>query len=227
VTTSSELLSYSHPTDIKKFRSETALIVKTWKEYDLEIMQEHGREATSYENPTGRIEDGEMYGLTIEMRSGTIIARAVQPCLLLILVGHSNNPHNEGDIANRFHVEVKGDSRYPPSQALPDTMSFEESVPDESIGKEQDQGDVPRPNGDQSNGSQASQHSSKPGTGTHSPQSSEQTSIPAQEHDKIQVEDDGQAAAILHIQRLKLDSMVDWLAQQLKKHDFVFTEDLG
>jgi hypothetical protein len=232
ITANSELLSYSVPLNIKKFRSEAALLVKSWKEYDQELMQEHERDTPSYENETSDIAEGEIKALTIEMKSGNIIVRAVQPCLLLVLVGCNDIPHELGDPKNQFHAEAKGDPRYPPLHNNPNQVVFKgpkslsaEEPHGEASGNEgaEDDGRMVHSELQQSqveNGNEG--HTSHPGTGTHSPQNASESP----RDDESSTEDSEQAIAIMSLQRSKLDSMVNWLRKQLSDRNFVFREDV-
>lgn len=209
------------------------MVVKSWKEHDQELMQEHGRVEPSYENPTSDIIDGEINALTIEMRSGNIIVRAVQPCLLLVLVGCNHIPHEVGDPRTQFHAEAKGDSRYPALQYNSNQVVFKDLKslsPNEHLGEAlgneatEDEGRTTHSNVHQSQAENGDE-SNKDHLGPYA-QSPLQISESSRNDDSSPDEND-QAMAILALQRSKLDSMVGWLQKQLNERNFVFREDIS
>jgi hypothetical protein len=230
ITTNSELLSYSTPQNIKKFRSEAALLVKAWKEHDQELAQQHGREIPSHENPGAELKEGEIKALTIEMTSGNIIMRAIQPCLLLALVGYINRPHEEGDMKNRFHAEAQAQPRYPAPEDLPSLIDFANIKSSNGLPAEQvveGERDVMQSDEQEQHIETAGDsHSSKPGTGTQSPNNHVSSSNAVEEQGSSSTEED-HALEILNLQRSKLDNMVEWLQKRLNQHNFIFREDLG
>jgi hypothetical protein len=119
------LLSYSVPENVQKFRSEAALAANAWKEYS------DASEASDFVNDTGDVVDGELDVLTIEMISGNIIIHAVQPHLLLVLVGFNDRKNNKEDFADRFHPEYKGDERYPLPEDSPSSIAFLSTISQE------------------------------------------------------------------------------------------------
>ncbi|KAL1610581.1 hypothetical protein SLS60_002251 [Paraconiothyrium brasiliense] len=93
------LMAYTTPIDIRDLRDQAALISMAWKDHASKLA-----EASPDARP-------ELETLTIETANNNIIARAIQPSLLLVLVG--------GVPPSRKHVfkitpEAKGEARYPP-----------------------------------------------------------------------------------------------------------------
>jgi hypothetical protein len=234
VTINSELLSYSAPQDIKSFRSETALLVKAWKEYDQQLMQENDRDEPSYENPTGEIQDGEINVLTIEMPSGNIIARAIQPNLLLAVVG-SVPPRGDPDFTMKFYVEAKGDERYPtpgeiPGHTLGDLYDQPSLQSDHQAMSPEGSEPVNQSNTQQSEQETHSEgQSSKSGTGTQTPinvdEVAEEEPATDPRTSPTGLSDQEKHDIILNFQRIKLDQVVDALQDQFRRHNFVFKED--
>jgi hypothetical protein len=234
VTINSELLSYSAPQDIKSFRSETALLVKAWKEYDQQLMQEHDRDEPSYENPTGEIQDGEINVLTIEMPSGNIIARAIQPSLILAVVGNVPSRVNP-DSRMKFHVEAKGDPRYPileeiPEHTLADLYDQPKQLSDRRPVSIEGNEPATQTNTQQSEQETHSEsQSSKSGTGTQTPiitdevVDEEEGTVPRTPPTGLSPQE--KLDIILNFQRIKLDQVVDALQDKFRQHSFVFKED--
>ncbi|KAF2870080.1 hypothetical protein BDV95DRAFT_496856 [Massariosphaeria phaeospora] len=103
------LMAYSTPTDIKDLRDQAAVISMAWKD--------HHSSATPQSSPK---KDAAAYAaaaapavetLTIEFQQNNVIVRAIQPNLLLVLVG-SVPPATQGVF--KITAESKGDARYPP-----------------------------------------------------------------------------------------------------------------
>jgi hypothetical protein len=104
-------MAYSQPVHIQQVRDQAALISMTWKE-------EQAKLAAKSANGTGEpgAEPRRLETLTIEFDNNNLIVRAIQPHLLLVLVG--------GVPPNRKHeftvtAEAHGDPRYP-SEELPE-----------------------------------------------------------------------------------------------------------
>ncbi|KAF9729631.1 hypothetical protein PMIN06_003257 [Paraphaeosphaeria minitans] len=93
------LMAYTTPIDIRDLRDQAALISMAWKDH-----------AANHPPPTDPSPPNHLETLTIETANNNIIARAIQPSLLLVLVG--------GVPPSRKHVfkitpEARGEARYP------------------------------------------------------------------------------------------------------------------
>lgn len=116
------LLAYSGQPNIKHLRDQAALLSQVWKD-NVDKLQPGPRirtpnvsQATSPQlsssiSTTGSVAQGGLETLTIESAKSNIIVRAVQPRLLLVLVGGSPPQR----IAHYFKIspEARGDPRYP------------------------------------------------------------------------------------------------------------------
>jgi len=121
ITTKAELLGYSHPKDIRQFRSEAALLVKAWKDYDQALISKYQADMSpgSPGSPgTPILIEPDLSALTIEMKSGSAIVLAIQPRLLLVLVG-CNAAGGEAR-QTRFHAESQGRRPVSSSDAISD-----------------------------------------------------------------------------------------------------------
>jgi hypothetical protein len=178
---------------VQKFRSEAALAANAWKEYS------DASEASDFVNDTGNVVNGELDVLTIEMISGNIIIHAVQPNLLLILVGINDRKNNKEDFADRFHPEYKGDDRYPSTEDSPTSIAFLGPTTQDKSGTA-----TPKMGSPPSEGLQRTlSHRSVAGS-----------AVSKHEH----------SLAILNFQRTKLDGLITWFKQQLDVREFVFKE---
>jgi hypothetical protein len=125
ITTKAELLGYSHPRDIRQFRSEAALLVKAWKDYDQALISKYQADISpgSPDSPgTPELIESDLSALTVEMKSGNAIVILIQPRLLLVLVGCNAAASDVGQ--TRFHAEAKDDARYPPEMEYPSAIHF-------------------------------------------------------------------------------------------------------
>lgn len=204
-------------------------------------MQQHGRTQSSFDNHDNKPSEGELKALTIEMTSGNILVRAVQPCLLLVLVGCNDQPNELGDFINRFHAEAAGDARYPSAPPVISIEFSKSSLSSSSKGSdsgndsktnEQDTQSSPAgsDNVEDENGSDGQE--SKEGTKSDvaqtlvgSPGSAERSILQNTSAESSTVGGgQNQSLAILHLQRTKLDNMVKWFQAQLEHHQFIFRE---
>jgi len=125
ITTKAELLGYSHPKDIRQFRSEAALLVKAWKDYDQALISKYQADISpgSLSSPGAPVLiESDLSALTVEMKSGNAIVLLIQPRLLLVLVGCNASSSDVGQ--TRFHAEAKDDARYPPEMDYPSAIHF-------------------------------------------------------------------------------------------------------
>ena len=86
------LMAYTTPTDIRALRDQAALLSMAWKDH-----------STKHPSP--------LTTLTIETPHNNIIARAIQPSLLLVLVG-TVPPNRKPDVF-KITPEAQADARYP------------------------------------------------------------------------------------------------------------------
>ena len=114
------LLAYSGRPDIQLLRDQAALLSQIWKEHK-DKLKERDRNTTSEaysssaSTTVSTIVEGALETLTIENANSNIIIRAVQPRLLLVLIG-GPPPHRPSDFF-KVTAEVKGDARYPTESA--------------------------------------------------------------------------------------------------------------
>ncbi|KAF1953095.1 hypothetical protein CC80DRAFT_494960 [Byssothecium circinans] len=127
------LMAYSTPVDIKELRDQAALISMAWKEHSTSTStttqpqqppqtpspttqeppkpppQTQNQNPTDTPTPTPNLET-----LTIETSTSNILIRAIQPSLLLILVGSVPPSHARRNVF-KITPEAYGNPRYPPS----------------------------------------------------------------------------------------------------------------
>lgn len=114
------LLAYSGKPDIQRIRDQATLLSQIWKEQK-DRVKERDRAATvtdqyssSASTTVSTVAEGALETLTIENANSNIIVRAVQPRLLLVLIGGSP-PRRKSDFF-KITAEAKGDPRYPEAQ---------------------------------------------------------------------------------------------------------------
>jgi hypothetical protein len=100
------LMAYSTPVDIKELRDQAALVSMVWKEQTEALQAKRMQEQTSDASDAPR----SLETLTIEFDTNNIIVRALQPALLLVLVG-GVPPNRKKEF--KMTAEVHGDPRYP------------------------------------------------------------------------------------------------------------------
>jgi hypothetical protein len=121
------LLAYSGNPNIQQLRDQATLLSQIWKEQKDKLReQQHStvnaaEQLSSSSSPTSTIIEGALETLTVENAKSNIIIRAVQPRLLLVLVGGSP-PRRTSDFF-KITAEARGDSRYPPETADSDAGS--------------------------------------------------------------------------------------------------------
>ncbi|KAF2670634.1 hypothetical protein BT63DRAFT_243632 [Microthyrium microscopicum] len=205
ITTSGDLLAYPRPTDIKQYRDEAALVVKAWKDSDQLLMNKYNRKLPSTRNRSAHIADKELQALTISAQKGNIIVYAIQPRLLLVLVGAKTPPSNSTEV--EFIHEAKGEARYPPRSDEPHLHVLDFSSPEMDL-----PATPPAQFGNQIDtqldpGSQGQSPSATPPYEEPNPMSISQQSL------NIPIEQ--QHLGILHLQRSKLERMADHLAKEM------------
>ncbi|KAF1998546.1 hypothetical protein P154DRAFT_439103 [Amniculicola lignicola CBS 123094] len=103
------LIAYSTPVDIKELRDQAALISMAWKDHEA-AQQTKGTAAEAEAIQGEPTKSAALETLSIEFQQNNIIVRALQPQLLLVLVG--NVPPNRKDVF-KMTPEAVGDPRYP------------------------------------------------------------------------------------------------------------------
>lgn len=110
------LMAYSTPVDIKDLRDQAALVSMAWKDSEASLLVKRSKGANGSESSKSTSRQG-LETLTIEFQHNNIIVRAIQPKLLLVLVG--GVPPNRNNIF-KITPEAYGDPRYPSAEPLPE-----------------------------------------------------------------------------------------------------------
>jgi hypothetical protein len=175
-------MAYSTPVDIKELRDQAAVVSMVWKDHE------------------GKLEKGDqgLETLTIEFHKSNIIVRAIQPNLLLVLVGIP--PPTRAEDFWKMTAELRGDPRYP-SAELPEPDESSSSQPTES---EAASGSAPTP-----------------GEGSTGEQKSTSTAGPLAEKEK------DLKLGLLHIQRKRLDGLTLYIRSEFDARGFVMPDDQG
>lgn len=140
------LLAYSGSPNIQQLRDQAALLSQMWREQK-DKLKEQDRAATASEpysssssTTASTVPAGSLETLTIETAKSNIIIRAVQPRLLLVLVG-GPAPRRKSDFF-KVTAEAKGDARYPDEHRTPTDSkgtSFNDEAPEELLEGSHDQ----------------------------------------------------------------------------------------
>ncbi|KAF2092188.1 hypothetical protein K490DRAFT_31034 [Saccharata proteae CBS 121410] len=101
------LLAYSTPANIKELRDQAALVSMAWKENETAI---DAKQDDDHDEPPQQLET-----LTVEFDNNNLIVRAIQPKLLLVLVG-GVPPGRK--LPFKVTPEVHGSARYPTAPAV-------------------------------------------------------------------------------------------------------------
>jgi hypothetical protein len=119
-------MAYSTPVDIRELRDQAALISMAWKEHFQSLTQSQQTQSQSPnatptltpKQPGGETQapPSTLETLTIETQTSNIIIRAIQPSLLLILVG-SVPPTRSTHPMFKITPESAADARYPPDDS--------------------------------------------------------------------------------------------------------------
>jgi hypothetical protein len=186
------LMAYSTPVDIKDLRDQAALISMAWKEHEASFQAKQAKhtDQSESEESTSNLET-----LTIEFQHNNIIIRAIQPKLLLVLVG--GVPPSRRTVF-KVTTEAYGDPRYP-SIEVPDS----DPVPTNIL-----QGD-------------SSAESSIPANEDRNPSKKKAASITS---NMSQKEKDVKVG-VLHIQRKKLDALTAFIRADFDSKGFVMPDD--
>ncbi|QDS72053.1 hypothetical protein FKW77_002590 [Venturia effusa] len=110
------LLAYTGPSDIKELRDQAALISILWREAEQQNKQKMLK--TTHLSLSDEMKAGQLETLTIESEASNIIVRAIQPRLLLVLVG-SKPPKHDNPQYFKITPENVGDPRYPSADYNP------------------------------------------------------------------------------------------------------------
>jgi hypothetical protein len=187
-------MAYSTPVDIKELRDQAALISMAWKEHE-EIVLAKRANGTNEANPTGSSARQGLETLTIEFQHNNIIVRAIQPKLLLVLVG--GVPPSRKALF-KVTPEAHGDPRYPPIEVL-ESEEGSTSQPESALQKER------------------SPTSSEDGQTGKAKAASIMSNMSQREKDlKI---------GALHIQRKKLDALTEFIRADFDAKGFVMPDD--
>lgn len=107
------LLAYTGPSNIKELRDQAALISILWRDAEQENKKKNPGSESSDHTSGATLKPGSLETLTIESEKSNIIVRALQPRLLLVLVG--GRPPKRDDGYFKVTPEAVGDARYPPA----------------------------------------------------------------------------------------------------------------
>lgn len=193
------LLAYSTPANIKELRDQAALISMAWKDHEKAIVSSHDEDASRTDGSSKATQNKLLETLTIEFDSNNLIIRAIQPMLLLVLVG-GVPPTRKGVF--KMTAEATGDPRYP---------SFEPSDGDSSAGAIERMDLSPR-------------QDSAQGTDSPSPSSRE---LRAEAASHMSLRDKDIKLGALHIQRKKLDAMTRFIRDDFNSKGFVMPDGLS
>jgi hypothetical protein len=111
------LLAYTGPSNIKELRDQAALISILWREAEHDNKKQNPKSQNVDLTSSAVLQPGSLETLTIESEKSNIIVRAIQPRLLLILVG--GRPPNREENFFKITAEALGDARYPPADYTP------------------------------------------------------------------------------------------------------------
>lgn len=187
------LMAYSTPVDIKDLRDQAALISMAWKDHEKQLLSQK-----SYQDSDNSSSSSPLETLTIEFQQNNIIVRAIQPQLLLVLVG-GVPPTRKASF--KITPEIHGAPRYPPvvssdSDNPADTQAVMESPPaDRSLHPD-----------DLSN------------FRTGKSKTASIASTMSQREKDVK-------SGVLHIQRKKIDALTDFIRADFESKGFIMPED--
>lgn len=228
------LLAYCTPANIRELRDQAALISKTWKEHEailkakLKARNEYDSDQQVTKTDTEiTTQESSLETLTIETPTSNLLVRAVQPSLLLILVGIV--PPNRKPTF-KISAEAEGDPRYPPPDGLSSrtpSLVFEQPVPAApSASPTQVTAEEP-PFSPRHLEEQDNQPMSP---GFHVPRKAQahhhdaelSRSVPSSQ---MSAREKDLQLGVLHIQRKKLDSLTSYIREDFAKKGFVMPDD--
>jgi hypothetical protein len=186
------LMAYSTPVDIKDLRDQAALISMAWKEHEASF---HAKQAKHRDQSESEESPSELETLTIEFQHNNIIIRAIQPKLLLVLVG--GVPPSRRTIF-KVTAEAHGDPRYPPIEGS-ESPSASTNVPQ----------------------SDASAELSVPTNEDRSLSKKKTASIAS----NLSQKEKDVKVGVLHIQRKKLDALTNFIRADFDSKGFVMPDD--
>ncbi|KAF2713393.1 hypothetical protein K504DRAFT_370902 [Pleomassaria siparia CBS 279.74] len=185
------LMAYSTPVDIKDLRDQAALISMAWKEHEASFLAKQARPNNQTEP-----EESSLETLTIEFQHNNILIRAIQPKLLLVLVG--GVPPSRRTLF-KVTTEAFGDLRYPPIEVLESDTESVKRLPQ----------------------SDASAESASP---TDEVRGIAKAKTPSIMSHMSQKEKDIKVG-VLHIQRKKLDALTAFIRADFDSKGFVMPDD--
>lgn len=189
------LMAYSTPVDIKDLRDQAALISMAWKEHEASFQAKQAKQASHPDQPESEESTTDLETLTIEFQHNNIIIRAIQPKLLLVLVG--GVPPSRRTVF-KVTTEAYGDPRYPPIE-MPDSDSAHSNLL---------QGDS----------SAESLVPANQDLNLSKKKASSITSNMSQKEKDVKV-------GVLHIQRKKLDALTAFIRADFDSKGFVMPDD--
>ncbi|ORY03733.1 hypothetical protein BCR34DRAFT_492139 [Clohesyomyces aquaticus] len=181
------LMAYSTPVDIKDLRDQAALISMAWKEHEASMIAKR-QDGDPTESP--------LETLTIEFQHNNIIVRAIQPKLLLVLVG--GVPPSRRSLF-KITTEAYGEPRYPQADD-PEPESGQTGQPEEAS---------------------SSIDSTTPVGGEAGETKKKTASISSH---MSQREKDIKTG-VLHIQRKKIDALTEFMRKDFDEKGFVMPDD--
>jgi hypothetical protein len=113
------LLSYTDDSDIKALRDQAALISILWREAEQQNKQKNPNSQNTDLTFSNMLKPGDLETLTVESETSNIIVRAIQPRLLLVLVGGKPPTYKTDLKFFKITPETVGDVRYPPADSIP------------------------------------------------------------------------------------------------------------
>ncbi|KAE9970788.1 hypothetical protein BLS_004751 [Venturia inaequalis] len=194
------LLAYTGPSDIKELRDQAALISLLWREAEQQNKQKIPKPTDL--SSSGGLSPGQLETLTVESESSNIIVRAIQPRLLLVLVGSKPLKH-DGSKYFKITPEAVGDARYPSADHTPPPPSETRSSSSSLVANDSGPEDSHRSSDDQDI----------------LPKSSESKSATPLPHEL--------RFGLLHIQRNKVDAATEHMRKDFKSKGFYMPEDLS
>jgi hypothetical protein len=189
------LMAYSAPVDIKDLRDQAALTSMAWKEYETSFLAKQADAAAQSEQGQSAKSKG-LETLTIEFQHNNIIVRALQPKLLLVLVG--GVPPSRRTFF-KITPEAYGSPRYPTIDTAdtgPSTTNLTSSL----------------------NASTHSLSSTADQVGTATPKAASIFSTMSQKEKDVKV-------GVLHIQRKKIDALTQFIRADFDSKGFMMPDD--
>ncbi|KAF2205374.1 hypothetical protein GQ43DRAFT_428157 [Delitschia confertaspora ATCC 74209] len=191
------LLAYSTPVDIKELRDQAALISMAWKEQDAALQAKAAKGSIQSEacQSSDSSTSSVLETLTIEFQHNNVIVRAIQPKLLLVLVG--GVPPNRKPIF-KMTPEAYGGARYPSAERR-EEVSTSQLQQNPSISE-----------------NVTPERAESSARNRNTPSIASSTMSQKQKDIKL---------GILHIQRKKLDAMSKYLRAEFDAKSFVMPDD--